>query len=191
MTLTLFPGLEGPKPKKQRRAGKGESLRIQGEHVVTSESYNDSHYTLPWVYSPLGPFKTDPCSGGKSIAEINYDIRLGQNGLLLKWFGLVWCNPPFSLKMLFLKRMKKHGNGFVLLPDSTSAIWWQMAANDCTCFLLFQGRIEFLDKDGGDQKGNTKGSTLFAYGQEAADRLKKAVMEGKLKGRICPGGPSF
>ena len=159
-----------------------EKTRITGERPTASKDYKDDHYTPAWVYSPLGPFDTDPCAGPNTIAEVNYDFSKGENGLILPWFGMVWMNPPYSLKTEFLDKLAKHGSGLALLPNSTDCVWWQRAANQCSAFLLLQGRIQFRAYLGKPQKGNTKGSTIFAYGQEAVTRLQKAVSRGDLKG---------
>lgn len=165
-----------------------EKTRMQGERSVNSPAYTDSHYTPEWVYSPLGPFDLDPCAGPNTIAAANYDYARGHDGMALPWFGLVWCNPPYSLKSGFISRLSAHGSGFALLPSSSDAKWWHEAAGSCSAFLLMKGRVQFLDANHKPQKGNTKGSTIFAYGDIARDRLQKAVESGKLKGFLVVKG---
>ena len=187
-----------------------EAKRVEkAEQQPQEEGYSDEFYTPERYHSPLGPFALDSCAGPKRLATINFNFAEGQDGLVLSWreavqrhYGipfreiplhliLAWVNPPYSLKAEFLELLARYGHGFALVPNSTESIWWQRAANQCTAFCLLKGRVPFIGPDGRELKANTKGSTIFAYGQEAADRLKKAVREGKLKGRICPGGPSF
>jgi hypothetical protein len=161
-----------------------EKTRLKGERPTASKDYKDDHYTPSWVYSPLGPFDLDPCAGPNTIAAVNYNYAAGQDGLLLHWEGIAWVNPPYSLKKAFLDKCALHGNGFALLPNATETIWWQDAADQCCAYLLVKGRIQFSDWQGKPQKGNTKGSTIFAYGPEAVKRLEKAVLKGKLKGKL-------
>ena len=121
--------------------GATEKMRMRGQKPIASKDYKDDHYTPSKVYSPLGPFDLDPCAGPNSIATTNYDYSKGQDGLVLPWSGFWWCNPPYSLKEAFLARCAANPNGFALLPNTTEAIWWQRAANQCHAFFLLQGRI--------------------------------------------------
>lgn len=157
-----------------------------GERPTASKDYKDDHYTPSRVYSPLGPFGIDPCAGPNTIAAVNYDYSQGQDGLCLPWLGIAWVNPPYSLKEAFLDRCARHCNGFALLPNATETVWWQRAANECDAYLLLKRRIQFRDWQGKAQKGNTKGSTIFAYGPEAVARLVKAVKSGALEGQYVP-----
>jgi hypothetical protein len=168
-----------------RKAMSKEANRVAtAERLPSEPNYSDEFYTPLKYISPLMPFGIDPCAGPNRHAAVNIDYSQGQCGLSLPWEGLAWVNPPYSLKAEFLEKLWVHGNGFGLVPNSTESIWWQHAANQCDAFLLLKGRVAFKGPDGAKKHSNTKGSTIFAYGAEAVDRLKKAVETGALKGFI-------
>lgn len=161
-----------------------EAKRVkQSVNGTKEKNYSDEFYTPANYTSPLGPFGIDPCAGPNTLAAVNYDYAgRGEDGLALPWHGMAWVNPPYSLKGEFLEKLSAHGEGFALVPNTTESVWWQRSANQCDAFLLLQGRVSFRDPDGRRLPGNTKGSTIFAFGQEAVHRLEKAVAAGKLKG---------
>jgi hypothetical protein len=171
-----------PRGKSQSR----EAKRVRDSEKKPRENgYSDEFYTPARYYEPLGPFGLDPAAGPKRIASVNFNIKDGQCGLSLPWkgLGIVWMNPPYSNKEAWLENLARHdGGGFALVTNDTESIWWQRAANQCSAFLLIKGRIPFESGDGRKMPGNTKGSTIFAYGEEAVKRLKKAVSDGRLKG---------
>ena len=94
-----------------------------------------------------------------------------EHALERKWFGFVWMNPPFghmSTKRAWLAKFFAHGDGIALLPDRTSAPWWQEAAPLAHAILFVNGKIKFERPDGsvGPQPGT--GTCLFAAGPRAA-----------------------
>lgn len=136
---------------------------------------SDEFYTPRWVYEPIGPFDLDPCAGPESeIASVNYRLEEGMDGLTLPWQGLVWCNPPYSGKPSWINRMKEHGNGILLLPDSTFTPWFIDLAKHCQGFFLMGKKIRFI----GTRNGNFRGSALFPFGPEAFNRLAQADLPG-------------
>lgn len=53
----------------------------------------------------------DPCADELAIvaATTTYNIRRGEDGLLLPWHGRVWLNPPYSIPAPWLARAAAHG----------------------------------------------------------------------------------
>ena len=92
--------------------------------------------TPPELVKKLGEFDLDPCSPVNAPfyhAKNNYTIE--DNGLLKKWEGRVYCNPPYGRDLnLWLKKLKEHGNGISLIFARTETkfffenIWDDAAA---------------------------------------------------------------
>lgn len=138
---------------------------------------NDKLQTPYWVYSEFGHVDLDPCAGEKtSIGEVNFAIERGQDGLLLDWFGFVYCNPPFSQKEIWAEKMISHGNGILLLPERGSAPWFGALANTAGKYWVMGKKIDF---DGGSSSNNL-GSALFLFGDEAVSRILGSKLPGHL-----------
>lgn len=133
---------------------------------------SDEWYTPRYVFDALGvEFDLDPAapaSGPRYVPALNF---FHENALAKEWFGFVWLNPPFghqSQKMQWASKFFGHGNGIMLLPDRTSAPWWQHIAPRSSAVLFMAGKVKFERPDGsiGEQPGN--GTCLFAAGDRAA-----------------------
>ena len=128
---------------------------------------HDCLRTPKYVWAALGKIDLDPCAGeATTIGETNYAIERGEDGLLLPWFGFVFCNPPFSQKTLWASRIAAHSNGFLLLPERGSAPWFGPLAQQAGAYWVMGQKINFI----GGPSSNNLGSVLFAFGQEARER---------------------
>jgi hypothetical protein len=139
----------------------------------------DEWYTPKYVFDALGLwFDLDvacPHGGPRHTPASGY---FSDGALERKWHGTVWMNPPFghqSTKRLWLRKFFDHGCGIALLPDRTSAPWWQEFAPMADAVLFVAPKIKFERPDGtlGEQPGT--GTTLFAAGQVATDALLQAT----------------
>lgn len=140
-------------------------------------SKNDDLRTPAWVTDPLGYFDLDPCAGpGTEIAEVNWSILRGENGLERDWFGRVWCNPPFSQKLRWAHKMSDHGDGVLLLPERGSAPWFGPVAMMAGCYHVMGRKINFH----GGPSSNNVGTILFPFGTGA----RKAVINSGLPGHF-------
>jgi hypothetical protein len=141
---------------------------------------SDEWYTPAYIFDALGvTFDLDvaaPHGGPRHVPATAYLDAL-QCGLSKPWAGLVWMNPPFghqSTKRAWLARFFDHGNGIALMPDRTSAPWWQEFAPKADAVLFCNGKIKFERPDGsiGDSPGT--GTCLFAAGPVARDALLRS-----------------
>lgn len=136
---------------------------------------NDCLRTPEWVYKPLGEFDLDPCAGSDTaIANTNWNIERGENGLEREWFGLVWCNPPFSQKELWANKMVEHGNGILILPERGSAPWFGPLAMQASGYFVMGEKIDFI----GGPSSNNLGSVLFVFGLKALTRIWESGLPG-------------
>lgn len=138
---------------------------------------SDEWYTPKRIFDALAvTFDLDvacPPEGPRYVPARHF---FHENALSREWFGFVWMNPPFghmSTKRAWLSMFFDHGNGIALLPDRTSAPWWQEAAPRASAILFVNGKIKFERPDGsiGEQPGT--GTCLFAAGERGAWALRR------------------
>ena len=133
---------------------------------------NNDLKTPAYIHEALGPFDLDPCAGENThLAMVNYAYERGENGLLLGWNGLVYCNPPFSMKKEWIERMIQHNNGILMLPERGSAPWFGPLAVAAGKYFVMGKKINF---EGGSSSNNV-GSILFPFGDEA-EKLPTLVL---------------
>lgn len=138
---------------------------------------NDSLQTPEHIYKALGSIDLDPCAGEKTkIAKVNWWDGRSECGLERDWKGFVFCNPPFSQKEIWIKKMIDHGNGILLLPERGSAPWFGPLAMEAGKYFVLGKKINFI----GGSSSNNIGSVLFPFGKEAHDRIIKSKLPGHL-----------
>ena len=136
---------------------------------------NDILQTPRHIYMPLGPFDLDPCAGEDTdIANVNWWDGRSENGLEKDWFGFVYCNPPFSQKEVWAKKMIDHGNGILILPERGSAPWFGPLAEAAGMYFVMGKKINFI----GGLSSNNLGSVLFPFGSKAVNRIKNSGLPG-------------
>jgi len=142
----------------------------------------DEWYTPKGIIEALGHFDLDPCAPchGFYTAKTCYDQF--DDGLSKEWFGRVFCNPPYSRKLvsLFIKRMSEHGNGVALLFNRMDiAMWHDIIFTTADAMLVIRGRLRFIRPDGiqGDAAGC--GSVLVAWGKNNAQSIIDSNLPGK------------
>ena len=136
---------------------------------------NDCLRTPKYITDPLGSFDLDPCAGEHTnIAKVNLWDGRGEDGLTTDCNGLVWCNPPFSKKEIWAKKMIEHNNGIMILPERGSAPWFGELAIKSKCYFVMGKKINF---EGGSSSNNL-GSVLFPFGDVAIERIKNSKLPG-------------
>lgn len=144
---------------------------------------SDEWYTPKYIFDALGvEFDLDvaaPLDGPRYVPCLGW---IYERSLEREWSGFVWMNPPFghqSTKRRWLQRFFDHGNGIALLPDRTSAPWWQEFAPQSDAVLFVSPKVKFERPDGsiGEQPGT--GTTLLASGKRGFDALVKAKALGR------------
>lgn len=139
---------------------------------------NDTLQTPQYIIDALGAFDLDPCAGEKTkIGTINWSGKsLFDNGIKRKWNGFVWCNPPFSEKEIWIKKMIQHNNGILILPERGSAPWFGSLAEKVGTYFVMGKKINFV----GGSSSNNLGSVLFLFGEEAIKRVEQSELPGHL-----------
>lgn len=143
----------------------------------------DEWITPPSIISDLGPFDLDPCAPIRppfKIAKRTFIVH--DDGLMQRWFGFVWLNPPYGKKTgAWLSRLAAHNNGIALIFARTETKMfidqvWKKA--DSVRFIY--GRLHFHHVCGKRALANSGApSVLVGYGSEATARLCSSSIPGK------------
>lgn len=144
----------------------------------------DEWYTPPEVFEALGvTFDLDVASPGwMKTPWLPARAFLTANGLEIDWAGFVWMNAPFGGRnglTPWLEKFTQHGHGIALVPDRTSAPWWQMYAPNMDLILFWHRKIQFVGTDGKRGKSPAQGTCLFGLGERATVPLKRAQDAGR------------
>jgi len=143
----------------------------------------DEYLTPISIIQALGKFKLDPCSPIKrpwDTAEIHFSKK--DNGLIKKWKGRVWLNPPYgSETKKWLKKLAKHKNGIALIfARVDTRMFFKYVWGEADAILFLKGRIAFYSVTGEKLLKAMAPSCLIAYGKNNINSLKKSNIEGFL-----------
>lgn len=140
-------------------------------------------YTPQWIFEQLGiEFDLDPCAPTGGVpwipAKNHYDIYA--DGLISKWFGNVFLNPPYGkFTSKWLEKMHHHRNGIALVFARTDCNWFHDYVTKADAILFIKQRIKFVDglgKTSGNGAG--AGSMLIAWGNDNVEALARMSAKG-------------
>ncbi|HET8790987.1 MAG TPA: DNA N-6-adenine-methyltransferase [Modicisalibacter sp.] len=137
----------------------------------------DEWYTPAYIFEALGEqFDLDVAAPVSGPIHVPTDRWIHTASLEIEWRGFVWMNPPFGHqkeKRQWLDKFFTHGDGIALMPDRTSAPWWQEIATraDAICFVAPKIKFERPDGSIGEQPGT--GTCLIACGDRAVAALHR------------------
>lgn len=142
----------------------------------------DEWYTPPHVFDALGcEFDMDvasPALGAITTPWIPAKKFLTAGSLEQEWFGFIWMNPPFGGRnglVPWLEKFFSHRRGIALVPDRTSAPWWQQFAPRSSLILFVSPKLKFIGADGIPGKSPAQGTALFGIGEKAEAALFRAA----------------
>lgn len=87
-------------------------------------------------------------------------------------------NPPFGGRnglYPWLEKFFEHGDGVALVPDRTSAPWWQDYAPRADLLLFVRKKLKFIGQDGQPGMSPAQGTTLLAVGPRGEQALRRAA----------------
>lgn len=143
----------------------------------------DEWYTPSHVFQALGCIYDDDVAspGGHITQWIPAKRFITRDSLSIDWTGFVWMNPPFGGRnglIPWLDKFFVHANGIALVPDRTSAPWWQMFAPKADLALFVSPKLKFIGEDGKPGASPAQGTTLLASGRQAVEACQRAASEG-------------
>lgn len=138
--------------------------------------------TPPEIINSLGVFDLDPCSPETRPWDTALNHYSKQDdGLLMPWFGRVWCNPPYGKYMkMFMEKMALHGNGIGLTFARTETKAFQNYVFPFADSIMFiDKRINFYDINGIRSKSDGGApSVLISYGENNCDAIEDSGIKG-------------
>jgi hypothetical protein len=139
----------------------------------------DEWYTPPYVFAAMRTvFDLDVASPGKSVTPwIPANNFYTESSLERDWSGFVWMNPPFGKRnglVPWLEKFFEHGDGIALVPDRTSAPWWQQFAPKSNIVLFVAPKIKFIGVNGNEGDSPAQGTCLLGVGGKATSALDNA-----------------
>jgi len=150
-------------------------------HWEASGKSND-WWTPKYIFDALGEtFDLDvsaPFEGPLHVPCLGW---LYDRSLERAWNGFVWMNPPFGGRnglTPWLDKFFQHGDGIALVPDRTSAPWWQEMARRADGLLFIDGKVRFIRPDGTTGDSPSTGTVLVAAGGRAVGALARADKSG-------------
>lgn len=143
----------------------------------------DEWYTPPHVFRALGcSFDYDVASPGPTITPwIPAAVYITADSLSKSWDGFAWMNAPFGGRnglVPWLEKFFKHGDGIALVPDRTSAPWWQQFAPRAELILFVSPKLKFIGADGKPGKSPAQGTCLLGVGRKSIGPLHRAASDG-------------
>lgn len=151
-------------------------------HGFRSVDAKDEWLTPLRIVRSLGHFDLDPCAPvNRPWPTAAHHFTIDDDGLIRRWLGRVWLNPPYSNASQWLERLADHGDGIALIFARTETLWFFAHVWRCaSAVFFFKGRIAFYHADGtvGDAAGAP--SCLAAYGDTNVQRIRESGLTGKL-----------
>lgn len=142
----------------------------------------DEWYTPKYIFDAMdASFTVDVASPNPPIPWVPAGQFLWADSLSFDWRGFVWMNPPFGARnglVPWLKKFVTHANGVALVPDRTSAPWWQEFAPQMDLLLFVSPKIKFIGRDGLPGRSPAQGTVLMALGYEGRAALRNAAKAG-------------
>ena len=152
-------------------------------HDLLGGSQRPTRWLTPrYIVDALGSFDLDPCGApGHVLAGRTYQIDEGEDGLVLDWFGRVWCNPPYGREAVpFVERMVVHGDGMLLTFARTDTRMFQdLIFGHASALLFLAGRVRFLREDLSVGDAANAPSVIASFGGVNADVLEGCGLRGK------------
>jgi hypothetical protein len=167
-------------------------MRKQGFTHESTHNESVEWYTPKHIFDALGmEFDMDVCSPGKGIVSwipAKEHITFEKNGLLSRWSGTVWMNPPYgSDTPVWMHKLAEHGDGIAMVFARTDTAWFHESATRACAIMFIAKRVQFVASAQAESyglgakvknSGSGAGSMLVAYGDKAFNGLLNAQLYG-------------
>lgn len=162
-------------------------------HVSYNSGENEWYTPSKFIESArlvMGSIDTDPassCLANKTVKAKRYFTE-ETNGLIQKWNGNVWMNPPYSQPLIteFSNRLaEKYNEGefeqaCILVNNATETQFYQLLMRCCSAICFVRGRIKFIDMNGIASGAPLQGQTIIYYG----NNIKEFASEFSQYGQV-------
>lgn len=144
--------------------------------LKASDRYFTPQLVLDKVAEQWGEIDLDPCADPDPAclvrAELVYDARRGEDGLVLPWRGKVFCNPPWSEPAPWALRAVQHvaassEHEVIALVNATpGAAWWARYVWGRALVCFPTQRLRFGKPGGGKPAPCPTDSAICYYGPD-------------------------
>ena len=183
--------------KETKEEGKeltsAEVLRRAKNKTHVSHNSGENEWYTPSVYiesarNVLGDINLDPASSELAQSVINADnyYTAENDGLVQKWEGTVWMNPPYSKDLIdkFIAKLVAHfvagdiTEAIVLVNNATETSWFNALIASATAVVFPATRIKFIDKNGKPSGAPLQGQAFIYLGGNRDKFLDEFVQYG-------------
>lgn len=139
---------------------------------------SDDWFTPAYIFDALGcRFDLDVAAPVEGPRYVPCDEWFSSQSLERDWQGFIWMNAPFGGRnglAPWLEKFVVHGNGIALVPDRTSAPWFQAVMQRCDAVLFVSPKVKFERPDGSLGEAPANGTALIACGGRGLAALVRA-----------------
>ena len=167
---------------------------IQNKPHISYNSGENEWYTPPLIINAarlaMGSIDTDPASSdiANELVRANRYYTIQDNGLLQRWFGNVWLNPPYSQPLvaqfadaITLKYAEKEiDQACVLVNNATETGWFQTMLYQASVVCFLKGRVKFIDKYGEASGAPLQGQAVLYFGENTTNFEEQFTELGRL-----------
>ncbi len=154
-----------------------ESVNPKKAHVSNNSGENEWYTPPKYIESCHKLFdgiELDPASSieaQKYIQALKYFTK-EDDGLVEKWEGYTWMNPPYSKDLIekFINKIVAHYRAgdipaaVVLVNNATETSWFYTLIKTAAAVVFTKGRIKFIDKNGNPSGAPLQGQALVYLG---------------------------
>ena len=143
---------------------------------MTMEKTTDDWYTPEWVFDGLGlQFDLDVAASSDNSdyvpARRRYTIE--DNGLEKAWYGLIWCNPPYSSPTKWCYKYEAHDQGLILIRADLSTRGPYRALMSSNAIWIPEKRLQFVNGRGGRTGAVNFSTVMLGKGPVAVNAMKR------------------
>jgi len=147
-------------------------------HVSNNSGENEWYtplYIIELARNTMGSIDLDPATTllANETVQAKQIFTDADDGLIKKWFGNVWLNPPYSQPLIsefsnkLITELKNIQQACVLVNNATETTWLQNMLRECNSVCFIKGRIKFIDKEGNPSGAPLQGQTILYFGNNS------------------------
>lgn len=152
-----------------------EAKNFPKPHVVNNSKDDEWYTPLQYIEAArevMGTIDLDPASNdfaNETVRATTYYTE-ETDGLVQKWFGNIWMNPPYSTALLsrFAEKLAREDftQAIVLVNNATETGWFETMISKASAIVFHKGRIRFIKRDGA-HGAPLQGQAFIYYGNNA------------------------
>jgi phage N-6-adenine-methyltransferase len=162
--------------KEQREITQAGLLNIAKGCHVSANSGENEWYTPPEYIEAardvMGSIDLDPasCETAQANVKAKRFCTIDDDGLVKKWTGNVWLNPPYSKESIgqfaakLITESARITQAIVLVNNATDTAWFHELASIASAVCFLRGRVKFLDQTGKPANTPVQGQAVLYVG---------------------------